>query len=269
MDMLTCQLVAAALSRNMFAADPDINTVVAQGGWRSFAIGLMAVAVLCGASRDVVAKEYSEYGRYDLHNALTTKTAGSGKQAYRVDVKLIDRVVDDLAAHAKDYPPQFRGQEEKSRAERDAKTLAAIFDKLTADKGASAELLLKAAFVDGIAHNLDIPGAAEKAAQNYDRVLTRTPENPQANLNFGIFLAGVGKQKESLPYLEKALKLGLDDAKYTLGLVYMALGDKEKAIEFLEGYGKTHPQDPRPEVLIGAIKSGRVRVEQHRNSAER
>jgi tetratricopeptide (TPR) repeat protein len=221
---------------------------------------LGAVAILCGASCDVSGKEYSEYGKYDLRDALTTKVAGGGKQGYQVDVKSIDRVVDDLAEHARDYPPKFRGEEEKSRAERDAKALVAIFDKLTAEKDASADLLLKAAFVDGLAHNLDIRGAAEKAAQNYDRVLTRTPDNPRANLNFGIFLAGVGKWKESLPYLEKALKLGLDDAKYTLGVVHMSLGDKEKAIELLEGFGKTHPQDPRPKQLISAIRSGEIRV---------
>src|ERR1044071_9439460 len=110
--------------------------------WRAPAIRLLVVATLWGASCAARGEEYKEYGKYNLRNAPGVKASGAGKQGYRVDEKLIDRVVDDLAEHAKDYPPKFRGREEQTRAERDAKALVAVFDTLTADKNASTPLLL-------------------------------------------------------------------------------------------------------------------------------
>jgi Tfp pilus assembly protein PilF len=134
-----------------------------------------------------------------------------------------------------------------------------LFEILAADDDARTELLLKAAFVDHIAHNLDIKSAAQKSIQNYERALKREPNNAQANLSYGIFLAGAGMPGEkTLPYLEKALKLGADDARYTLGLVHLSLGDKEKAREYLEAYLKTRPQDERAKQIIDAIDSGNI-----------
>jgi tetratricopeptide (TPR) repeat protein len=205
---------------------------------------------------------YKEYGNYDLRGAVKRSGGKNGDQGFKVDVKLIDKIVADLAAHAKDYPTNFRTRAEKARAELDAALLVDLFDQLTEDKNASAELLLKAAQVDAIAHNLDIPGAAEKAVENYERVLKREPERAGANLNYGIFLAGAGKQKESVPYLEKALKGGADGAEYTLGLVQISLGNSKKAREYLKAHAKTHPEDKRPKELLDAIDSGRFHVKQ-------
>jgi tetratricopeptide (TPR) repeat protein len=220
------------------------------------------MALVAQAEEPKAPKEYKPYGRHDLRDALTTKKTEDGKDRYLVDTKVIDKVVRDLAAHAKDYPPTFRSDEEKSRAVRDAAALVKVFDVLTAKKDADPELLLSAAFVDGIAHNLDVKGAAQKAIENYERVLKAEPDNAKANLQYGIFLAGTGsRQKDCIAYLEKALKLGVDDARYTLGLVHLTLGDKDKAIEYLEAYSKTQPKDERPQQIIEAIKSGRVKID--------
>jgi tetratricopeptide (TPR) repeat protein len=137
--------------------------------------------------------------------------------------------------------------------------LIELFEILAADDDARTELLLKAAFVDRIGHNLDIEGAPQKAVQNYERALKREPNNPQANVSYGIFLAGTGElQQKSIPYLETALKLGVADARYTLGLVYISLGDKEKALGYLEAYSKKRPEDTKAKEIIEAIHSGNI-----------
>ena len=219
---------------------------------------LLSVAVLCTA---IVARgeDYKEYGTYDLSAAFEQIETANGDTRHKVDVKLIDQVVSDLAAHAKDYPPKFRTEEEKSRAVKDSTVLVELFDILAVDKDAHSVLLRKAAFVDSIGHNLDIPGAAEKAVHNYERVLKLEPDHAQANLSYGIFLAGTGtRQKDSLKYLNKALELGLDGANYTLGLVHLSLAENDKAIEYLEAYAKTHPDDKRASEIIAAIKAGNI-----------
>jgi tetratricopeptide (TPR) repeat protein len=221
---------------------------------------LLFVATFCAVTA-APSHELKEYGNYDLQSAFSAVTAADGSQGYRIDAELIDQVVEDLASHAADYPPKFRTKEEQTRATRDATVLVELFEILARDDDAATVLLLKAAFVDRIAFNLDIKGAPEKAVHNYERALKREPDHPRANLSYGIFLAGTGAlQKKSLPYLEKALKLGLGDARYTLGVVHLTLGDKEKAIEYLEAYQKTRPNDERSTQIIAAIKSGNIHI---------
>ena len=118
------------------------------------------------------------------------------------------QVLDDLFAHAKDCPPNFRSKPERTRAERDAKTIQSIFDKFTAKDDAQTRLLLTAARLNSFAYNLDIGGAGERVVNYYERVLKREPNNREANYYYGRFLASASKPKEGVPYLVKALSWG-------------------------------------------------------------
>jgi tetratricopeptide (TPR) repeat protein len=122
----------------------------------------------------------------------------------------------------------------------------------------SPELLVRAAHLNSIGHNLDIAGSAEKAISIFHRLLTASPSDPRGNYMYGSFLASVGKPKEALPYLSKALAVGVTDAAYAIGMTYLALGDKEQALKNLEDYKRRKPNDTKVDKLIDAVRNGKI-----------
>jgi tetratricopeptide (TPR) repeat protein len=220
---------------------------------------LLISAVVFGIASMAQENGYKPYGNYELRNSLSARKSAGGNMEHRIDKKLISQVLDDLTAHAKDYPTKFRSKEERARAVRDAKMLQSVFDTLTAKDDTDTQMLFTAAILNGLAHNLDIEGAAQKTVVYYERILHREPENPKGNYYYGNFLAGASRPKESLPYLEKALKLGVDQAGYSLGLAYITMGDKAKALEYLESYSKKNPNNKEAKQLIEELKRGRIK----------
>ena len=152
-----------------------------------------------------------EYGNYDPKRLLMVSETPAGKK-YGFDGAYCDQMLNDLSAHAKNYPPQFDTPQDKQRAAQDAKALSGMLDILINVPTPNPELLVRAAHANSIGHNLDIPGAAEKANLIFLKLLAAAPSDPRGNYMYGTFLAGVGKPKEALPYLEKALSVGIVDA---------------------------------------------------------
>jgi tetratricopeptide (TPR) repeat protein len=76
-----------------------------------------------------------------------------------------------------------------------------------------------------------------------------------------IFLAGTGQLDESMPYLNKALSAGILNANFSIGMVYIAKGDKEKALTCLKKYIAANPKDVNASHIIEAIESGNVKVQ--------
>ena len=123
------------------------------------------------------------------------------------------------------------------------------------------ELFLRAGFLGIIGKNLNIPGSAAGADANFKKLLVSAPSNSEGNYLYGIFLAGEGKPKKAVPYLKKAVAAGVSDAAYTLGLVYMALGNKQKAIDSIEVFRKSSPYNAESaDKLIDEIKNGKAIV---------
>ena len=215
------------------------------------------VILTCAAAQP--QKGYVEYGDYDARKCLKVAKAEDGKES--LDLKCVDGIMDDLAKRAKGFPPQFRSKKEQERAERDVKMLSAMFAPIAAKDDAEVEILLRAGFLNSMGHNLDIEGSAEKAINYFERLLKKEPDHVKGNYLYGIFLAATAaKQKESVKYLEKAYRLGVEDAAYTLGLVHLILGDKQKSLEYFEAYVRSHPDDERSKSMIERIKSGKVEV---------
>lgn len=205
-----------------------------------------------------------EYGNYDPKRVLTASESPSGKK-YGFDGAYADRMLGDLALHAKNYPPKFDTPQDRQRAIQDVKTLSGMLDILISGPSANPELLVRAGFLNSIGHNLDIPGSAEKTVAIFQRLLAALPSDPRGNYMYGTFLAGAGKPKEALPYLEKALAVGVVDAAYALGMTYLTLGDKGKALENLEGYKRRNPGDGNVDKLIDAIRNGKVELRKASN----
>jgi ribosomal protein S11 len=68
-----------------------------------------------------------------------------------------------------------------------------------------------------------------------------------------------------LPYLEKALSLGANEAAYSIAVSNIALGNKPKAIESLELYLKGNPKDQSALRLLDAIRQGKIEVKKTSN----
>jgi tetratricopeptide (TPR) repeat protein len=209
-----------------------------------------------------------EYLNFDQKRLITAVETPSGKRA-SLDIPYLDQILNDLSAHAMNYPPQFDTPQDKQRATQDAWVLSKTLDMLIDVPPPNPELLARAGHVNSIGHNLDIPGAGEKADSIFRRLLTASPSHPRGNWMYGTFLAGAGKSKEALPYLEKALSLGVTDAAYAIGLTHLALGDKEGALKSLEDYKRSSPNDTNVDKIIDAVRNGKIEYKRDGSPSER
>ena len=197
-----------------------------------------------------------EYRNYDPKRMLTVSEAQTGKQ-YAIDLVYLDQMLNDLAAHAINYPPRFDTPQEKQHAIQDVKTLSGMLDILIDQPKPNTEILVRAGWLNSMGHNLDISGSSQKTVSIFEKLLAIAPAHPRGNYMYGNFLAGAGKPKEALPYLEKALTLGVSDASYSVGMTYLSLGKKDKALKNLQDYKRRSPSDTNVDPLIEAIRSGK------------
>jgi len=87
------------------------------------------------------------------------------------------------------------------------------------------------------------------------------PNDPHANYQYGAFLAATTKKGEGIPFLEKAKNLGVVNADYWLGLSYVSVGEKAKAIENLENYTKRVPGDQNAARILDAVRHDNVKFD--------
>ncbi|MFZ5581603.1 MAG: tetratricopeptide repeat protein [Pseudomonadota bacterium] len=217
-------------------------------------IALAALALLLGTGAHA-----REYGIYDPKRLLTVTETPSGKK-YGFDGAYLDQMLNDLAAHAKNYPPQFDTPQDRQRATQDVKVISGMLDTLVNVPNPNPDLLLRAAHLGSMGHNLEIPGAADKANALFQRLLQLEPAHPRGNYLYGTFLAGAGKPREALPYLEKALAAGIADAAFTLGMAHLSLKDQDGALKYLEDYKRRRPGDANADRFIDAIRNGRIEI---------
>jgi tetratricopeptide (TPR) repeat protein len=200
------------------------------------------------------------YGQYDADKALVTKTAEDGTEESYIDLAYVDEMLDDLWRHARDYPTKFASAEDRERATLDARQLQPIVDVLAERENASPQNLRRAALLYSMAHNLDVPDAAEKAHGYFQKWIARDPKDAAARYHFGMFLTGSGSAATAIPHFEEALRLGETQARWGLGMAYLYTGQNEKALEQLEAYARLHPDHEHAAMMIAAIREGRVKI---------
>ena len=216
----------------------------------------LVASMLCIGATSIFGQTY---GSYDL-GPLVSK-GGSGPEVDpNVKMRLLDQVLDDLVHHAIDYPVHFDQPGDQDRAAKDVVKLSTWLDTLINVPNPPVYFLKRAGMLASIGHNLDIPGMGQKADAIFQKWLSMRPEDPTGNQMYGAFLGGVGKAREAIPFLEKALALGVPQAPYSLGIAYLHLGDREKASQSLRAYLDKHPDDKKTRELYDAIASGRVGI---------
>jgi Tfp pilus assembly protein PilF len=113
-----------------------------------------------------------------------------------------------------------------------------------------------------MAHNINL-GTAAKAKRTFEQAISLNPEDRRANYLFGMFLASTQTfHFDGLPYLEKAYSLGEKDAQFTIGLLLVEKGEKEKGLAMLEASSKEHPESEHTRKVIESIKNGSLEFHQ-------
>lgn len=197
----------------------------------------------------------ADYPQHDPHRILTVSENPSGQKTYGLDLRYLDRMLSDLSRHAGTYPPRFNSVEQKQRVIQDLSTLSGMLELLLKSGQPNTQILFRAAVANRMGHNLDIPNTAKRAEELFQILLQIDPDTPQGNYQFGLFLAETTRIERSIPYLEKALSLGIDRAHYSLGMAYLGMGDSKQALVRLKEHLRNHPDDETKKV-IEAIETG-------------
>lgn len=175
-----------------------------------------------------------------------------------VDMGYLDAWIGELSIHVKNWPINFANENDKQQAIRDLELLSNLLDILNDPKNPNVEFLRRAGFVNSMAHNLDVKGAAQKATDYFTRLLRENPSDPAGNYMYGAFLGGANQADAAIPYLLKADSLGVPDAAYSLGMAYLMIGEKTKSIEYFEKYKRLAPGDKSVQTILDALKNGKA-----------
>jgi hypothetical protein len=208
----------------------------------------------------------NQYGHYDTAKVISVTETAPGKHSVTVNIVYLSQVLDDLGRHAGTYPVHFQFPDDRQRAERDVSAISGLLDPLSQDFSHSPPLLLRLGLLHAIGFNLDIPGSHDKAAAAFSTLMELTPNDPQANYQYGAFLAATTRKGEGIPFLEKAKSLGVVNADYWLGWSYVSIGEKTKAIENLESYTKRVPSDQNAARMLDAVRNDKVKFEERKTS---
>lgn len=202
--------------------------------------------------------------QYKLSDMVVTSTAADGKSTHSLNVAVVDYFLDTIAGRVDQYPIAFASNAEKVEVIDKLRRLTAFLDELDTGASANRDILRREAFACSLANDLDLPGAGSKASELYQRLLQQTPDDPAANYLYGALLASNDSLRDaSIPYLEKAVRLGVKKANYTLGVAYIAMDKDQQGLACLQQYASDFPDDQRAKSLIAAVKNGDIRREYH------
>lgn len=210
------------------------------------------------------AAQPSIHWQHTLSEVVVTNTGPAGETTGSLDLLVLDYFLQTIAGLTDQYPPHFDNDAEKTDVIDKLSRLTTLLTELDAGSTVDINILRREAFAYALAYKFDLPGSGDKANELYQRLLKRIPDDPAANYLYGEFLANtVELQLQSISYLQKALKLGVKQANYTLGLVYVTKGDIKQGLACLQQYSTDFPDDQRAKAIIAAVKGGDIRHEYH------
>ena len=197
-------------------------------------------------------------GKSSRSRAAVAAASGPIEQ---VDVTEIDKQISNLAANAQHYPPRFPDRNSRDRAEVLARQLIDQLDGWAVVPNASYEVLLRAGKANSIGRNLDLGTTAILKSSVYlKRAIELRPNDGEANFWYGSVLAEGGGFKEGVPYLNKSLAAGYDEALLSLANVYLNTEKNDQALAMIERYRAKFPDDPRLNGMVEAVNSGKASI---------
>ncbi|QSE46930.1 hypothetical protein JW980_06005 [Acinetobacter johnsonii] len=188
-----------------------------------------------------------------------------------VDITEIDDFLQLVEGKARHYPPRFTERQERKGFELKLKEMTQQLDTLASKDNASFDVLVRAFKASVMARNLDLGSVYTTKSLAYaQRILKINQEDPEANFWFGFALSEGGGQREAMPYLDKAMKAGVQEAYLATANNYIAMEQKKNAVQTLKNYKLKYPQEAEvADRLINEIeKQGRWNVWQVLNTAK-
>lgn len=188
-----------------------------------------------------------------------------------VDITEIDDFLQLVEGKARHYPPRFTERQERKGFELKLKEVTQQLDTLASKDNASFDVLVRAFKASVMARNLDLGSVYTTKSLAYaQRILKINQEDPEANFWFGFALSEGGGQREAMPYLDKAMKSGVQEAYLATANNYIAMEQKKNAVQTLKNYKLKYPQEAEVvDRLINEIeKQGRWNVWQVLNTAK-
>ncbi|MFN4094301.1 MAG: ABUW_2363 family tetratricopeptide repeat lipoprotein [Acinetobacter johnsonii] len=188
-----------------------------------------------------------------------------------VDITEIDDFLQLVEGKARHYPPRFTERQERKGFELKLKEVTQQLDTLASKDNASFDVLVRAFKASVMARNLDLGSVYTTKSLAYaQRILKINQEDPEANFWFGFALSEGGGQREAMPYLDKAMKAGVQEAYLATANNYIAMEQKKNAVQTLKNYKSKYPQEAEvADRLISEIeKQGRWNVWQVLNTAK-
>ncbi len=180
-----------------------------------------------------------------------------------MDITEIDDFLQLVEGKARHYPPRFSERQERRGFEAKLKEVTQQLDTLAANENASFDILMRAFKASVMARNLDLGSVYTTRSLNYaQRILKINQEDAEANFWFGFGLSEGGGHREAIPYLDKAMKAGVQEAYLSAANNYIAMEQKKNAVQTLKNYKIKYPQEAEvADRLIAEIeKQGRWNV---------
>lgn len=175
-----------------------------------------------------------------------------------MDITSIDDFLQLVEGKARHYPPQFTDRQERRGYQNRLREVSAELDKLAEANNASFDVLIRAFKASIMGRNLDMgPAYTTKSLKYAQRILKINQNDPEANLWFGFSLSEGGGQKEAIPYLDRAIKAGVQEAYLSSANNYLGMEQKKNAIQTLKNYKVKYPEEAEvADRLITEIQAG-------------
>ena len=211
-------------------------------------------------------------------NKLIIPTVNSNTRAMKyavlagqneIDITEIDDFLQMVEGKARHYPPRFTDRQERKGFEDKLKQVSAELDELATKDKASFDILVRAFKASIMGRNLDLGSSYTTKSLKYaSQILKLNKNDAEANFWFGFSLAEGGGQKEAIPYIDKAIKAGVQEAYLVSANNFIYLGQKKNAIQTLKNYKVKYPEEGEiADRLISEIeKQGRYNVWQILNN---
>ena len=177
------------------------------------------------------------------HNTRSLKFAVLAGEN-EIDITEIDDFLQLVEGKARHYPPRFSERQERRGFEAKLKEVTQQLDTLAANENASFDILMRAFKASVMARNLDLGSVYTTRSLNYaQRILKINQEDAEANFWFGFGLSEGGGHREAIPYLDKAMKAGVQEAYLSAANNYIAMEQKKNAVQTLKNYKRADGQN--------------------------